>query len=145
MIADNGVLEPAMMRPVLEAHVRPNSTASPSPASTPTETETFVGADELLRAWGRGVRPDADPGTVGYHLSALYSLIGWLSWERIVRAWEAAQGSDGATGHATGSSDLERIRAFKNTILGATWVESGEGEAGPPPVQGPAERLVAAV
>ena len=56
----------------------------------------------------------ADPGTVGYHLSALYSPIGWLSWERIVRAWEAAQGSD------------EAIRAFKNTILGETWVETGE-------------------
>jgi len=34
----------------------------------------------------------ADPTTVGYHLSALYSPIGWLSWERIVRAWDAAQG-----------------------------------------------------
>jgi phage terminase large subunit GpA-like protein len=56
----------------------------------------------------------ADPGTVGYHLSALYSPIGWLSWERIVRAWDAAQGSD------------EAIRAFKNTILGETWVETGE-------------------
>lgn len=56
----------------------------------------------------------ADPGTVGYHLSALYSPIGWLSWERIVRSWEAAQGSD------------EAIRAFKNTILGETWVETGE-------------------
>ena len=56
----------------------------------------------------------ADPGTVGYHLSALYSPIGWLSWERIVRAWDAAQGSD------------EAIKAFRNTILGETWVESGE-------------------
>ena len=36
------------------------------------------------------------PTTVGYHLSALYSPIGWLSWERIVRSWEAAQGSDEA-------------------------------------------------
>jgi len=56
----------------------------------------------------------ADPTTVGYHLSALYSPIGWLSWERIVRAWEAAQGSD------------EAIKAFRNTILGETWVETGE-------------------
>ena len=56
----------------------------------------------------------ADPNTVGYHLSALYSPIGWLSWERIVRAWEAAQGSD------------EAIKAFRNTILGETWVETGE-------------------
>jgi phage terminase large subunit GpA-like protein len=62
----------------------------------------------------RATATAADPGTVGYHLSALYSPIGWLSWERIVRAWEAAQGSD------------EAIRAFKNTILGETWVESGE-------------------
>ena len=38
----------------------PNSTASPRSASTFAEAETFDGADELLRAWGRGVRPDAD-------------------------------------------------------------------------------------
>lgn len=56
----------------------------------------------------------ADPTTVGYHLSALYSPIGWLSWQRIARSWEAAQGSD------------EAIKAFRNTILGETWVESGE-------------------
>ena len=64
-------------------------------------------------AW-RATATAADPTTVGYHLSALYSPIGWLSWERIVRAWDAAQGSD------------EAIKAFRNTILGETWVESGE-------------------
>jgi len=62
----------------------------------------------------RATATAADPGTVGYHLSALYSPIGWLSWERIVRAWDAAQGSD------------EAIKAFRNTILGETWVETGE-------------------
>ncbi len=62
----------------------------------------------------RATAESADPTTVGYHLSALYSPAGWLSWERIARSWEAAQGSDDA------------IRAFKNTILGETWVESGE-------------------
>jgi phage terminase large subunit GpA-like protein len=56
----------------------------------------------------------ADPTTVGYHLSALYSPVGWLSWHRIARGWEAAQGSD------------EAIKAFRNTILGETWVETGE-------------------
>jgi phage terminase large subunit GpA-like protein len=40
--------------------------------------------------------------------------VGWLSWERIARAWEGCQGSD------------EAIRAFRNTILGETWVETGE-------------------
>ena len=56
----------------------------------------------------------ADPTTVGYHLSALYSPIGWLSWARIARAHEAAQGND------------EAMRAFRNTVLGETWFETGE-------------------
>ena len=64
-------------------------------------------------AW-RATSMSADPATIGFHLSALYSPVGWLSWERIARAWEAAQGSD------------EAIRAFRNTILGETWVETGE-------------------
>ncbi len=66
-----------------------------------------------LGEW-RATAVASDPTTVGYHLSALYSPIGWLSWERIVRAWDAAQGSD------------EAIKAFRNTILGETWVETGE-------------------
>ena len=81
-----------------------------------------------LRAAHRGAPQDGDAGgrrmagdrrrppirpRSAIHLSALYSPIGWLSWERIVRAWEAAQGSD------------EAIKAFRNTILGETWVETG--------------------
>ena len=63
--------------------------------------------------WRATAGPE-DPGTVGYHLSALYSPVGWLGWDRIARAWEAARGSD------------EAIKAFRNTILGETWVETGE-------------------
>jgi phage terminase large subunit GpA-like protein len=65
-------------------------------------------------------RPTADPasregaGTVGFHLSALYSPIGWLSWAEIARLWEAAQTSD------------EAKRSFRNSVLGETWVEAGE-------------------
>ncbi|WBQ12872.1 phage terminase large subunit family protein [Hyphomonadaceae bacterium BL14] len=62
----------------------------------------------------RATATSVDPGTVGYHLSALYSPVGWLSWEQIARSWEAAQGSD------------EAIKAFRNTILGETWMETGE-------------------
>ncbi len=62
----------------------------------------------------RGTAEAVDPSTIGFHLSALYSPVGWLSWERIARSWEAAQGSD------------EAIRAFRNTVLGETWVETGE-------------------
>ena len=55
-----------------------------------------------------------DPSTIGFHLSALYSPPGWKSWADIARDKEAAKGSD------------EAERAFRNNILGETWVESGE-------------------
>jgi phage terminase large subunit GpA-like protein len=55
-----------------------------------------------------------DPGTIGFHLSALYSPVGWFSWGDIARMWEAAQSTD------------EAKRTFKNGVLGLTWVETGE-------------------
>ncbi|GIK83112.1 MAG: terminase [Alphaproteobacteria bacterium] len=61
-------------------------------------------------------RPTAeaqDPGTIGFHISALYSPVGWLSWENIARLWEAA------------TTD-EAKRSFKNSVLGETWIETGE-------------------
>ncbi|HYD30136.1 MAG TPA: terminase gpA endonuclease subunit [Azospirillaceae bacterium] len=54
-----------------------------------------------------------DPGTIGFHLSALYSPVGWMGWTDIARQWEAA------------TTDEAR-RSFKNSVLGETWVESGE-------------------
>ncbi len=62
----------------------------------------------------RAERASDDPLTVGFHISSLYSPYGWLSWERIARDWEAAQGND------------EAMKGFKNSVLGETWVESGE-------------------
>ena len=56
----------------------------------------------------------ADPRSIGFHLSSLYSPVGWLSWADIARQWEAAQG------HA------EAIKTFKNTILGETFAEQSE-------------------
>ena len=56
----------------------------------------------------------ADPLTIGFHLSGLYSPVGWLSWERIAREWEGCQGSD------------EAKRSFINGVLGETWTETGE-------------------
>jgi phage terminase large subunit GpA-like protein len=61
-------------------------------------------------------RPTAqalDPGTLGFHLSALYSPVGWMSWAMIAQMWELA------------STD-EAKRSFKNAVLGETWVETGE-------------------
>ena len=56
----------------------------------------------------------SDGNTAGYHLSSLYSPVGWRSWRQIAVAWLAAQGSDSA------------IKSVKNTELGETWEESGE-------------------
>jgi phage terminase large subunit GpA-like protein len=53
-------------------------------------------------------------GTVGFHISGLYSPLGWLSWEEIARGWEAAQGNDAA------------LKTLRNTVQGVTWQEKGE-------------------
>mgnify|MGYP001090145993 FL=1 len=55
-----------------------------------------------------------DPHTVGFHISALYSPVGWLSWEQIARDWETAQGKP------------EDLKTFRNTVLGETWQDRGE-------------------
>ncbi len=57
---------------------------------------------------------EGDAKTAGFHLSSLYSPLGWRSWAQIAAAWLAAQGSDAA------------IKSVKNTELGETWVETGE-------------------
>jgi len=56
--------------------------------------------------------------TAGFHLSSLYSPIGWRSWRDIAMAWERAISKE------SGSS--AEIKTFKNTELGETWVEEGE-------------------
>jgi phage terminase large subunit GpA-like protein len=71
-------------------------------------------AEMLARGEWRATAVSKDPKTIGFHLSALYSPLGWKSWADIAREWLAARGSD------------ERLRAARNTLLGETWVESGE-------------------
>ncbi len=68
----------------------------------------------LERGEWRPTAISADPHAIGFHLSALYSPMGWKSWGQIARDWLAAQGSD------------EMLRAARNTLLGETWVESGD-------------------
>ena len=55
-----------------------------------------------------------DPHAIGFHISALYSPVGWFSWSQAARDWEAAQG------------DARAIKTFRNTVLGETWQEQGE-------------------
>ncbi|WP_157314573.1 phage terminase large subunit family protein [Chitinibacter sp. GC72] len=62
--------------------------------------------------------PGCQSKTAGFHLSSLYSPVGWRSWADIAAAWEAAVNQE------TGSSSA--IKTFKNTELGETWLEDGE-------------------
>ncbi|WP_019561422.1 phage terminase large subunit family protein [Caldimonas manganoxidans] len=64
----------------------------------------------------RAMAPGAK--TAGFHLSSLYSPLGWRSWRDIAAAWEAAVSKE--------SGSAAAIKTFKNTELGETWVEEGE-------------------
>lgn len=84
---------------------------------------------ERFKTWmmdpenGAEWQPTADPEqierarqacVIGFHISGLYSPVGWQSWESIARQHESARGKDA------------QMKAFKNTVLGETWEERGE-------------------
>lgn len=50
----------------------------------------------------------------GYHISSLYSPLGWFSWKDCVDKYLDAQKSD------------EAMRVFQNTVLGQTYADTGE-------------------
>jgi phage terminase large subunit GpA-like protein len=62
----------------------------------------------------RPTKPGTDPRVRGYHLNALYSPVGWLSWGGI------------ATGFVKSKKDPQKLRVWTNTVLGETWTERGE-------------------
>lgn len=65
-------------------------------------------------------RPGAQAGRVrGFHLSSLYSPLGWLSWRQLVVEWEAAR-------TASRSGDQALLRVFINTRLAETFEEQGD-------------------
>jgi phage terminase large subunit GpA-like protein len=65
-------------------------------------------------------RPGAHGGRVrGFHLSSLYSPLGWLSWAELVAEWQRAI-------DAARSGDHSLLRVFINTRLAETFEESGD-------------------
>lgn len=52
-----------------------------------------------------------------FHLSALYSPLGWYSWSTMAEDWELAQG------------DVKLLKIFVNTVLGEVFAERGEAPA----------------
>lgn len=62
----------------------------------------------------RPENPSADPKVRGYHLNALYSPIGWLSWGQIAETFIKVR------------KKPEKLRVFTNTVLAEPWAEKGE-------------------
>ena len=52
-----------------------------------------------------------DGKTAGFHLSSLYSPLGWKSWEEVVEDFLRSKG------------DAPRLKTWVNTVLGETWEE----------------------
>lgn len=64
--------------------------------------------------WRATLPANKKPKVRGYHISSLYSPLGWLSWEQIARQYEDAQ------------KDQALMKVFVNTILGETYKDTGE-------------------
>ena len=64
--------------------------------------------------WIASAPDNSSDKKVGYHLSSLYSPLGWYSWADAVRDFEAAK------------NDQNKTKAFVNTVLGECYTEKGE-------------------
>ena len=65
---------------------------------------------------GQWIATNPDPKnkrTAGFHLSSLYSPVGWYSWKDAVKDWLEAQ------------KNVTLLKAFVNTVLGETWKTDG--------------------
>jgi phage terminase large subunit GpA-like protein len=69
---------------------------------------------EMLRRGEWRATAEGDGRTIGFHLSSLYSPVGWMSWVEIAQRWEAAQG------------DPDLLKEFVNTVTGEVWQAKGD-------------------
>ena len=70
----------------------------------------------LAKGEWRATAEGRNESVSGYHLSSLYSPVGWLSWEEAVAEWEEARDE----------KNIEKLKTFVNTTLGETWKDAGE-------------------
>src|SRR5206468_6159884 len=59
--------------------------------------------------WVATAPGNANIHVVGFHISALYSPLGWKSWADVAKEWDEAQG------------DENKLKTFYNTVLGETY------------------------
>jgi phage terminase large subunit GpA-like protein len=71
---------------------------------------------EMLRRgeWRPIAEEKANSKTIGFHLSSLYSPMGWLSWKQCAQNYEMAK------------DDEQLLKAWTNTTLEIPWEEKGE-------------------
>ena len=73
----------------------------------------------FMLAHGRW-KAEGTPGRVAsFHLSALYSPLGWYSWETAAAEFYEAN-------EAAKAGDVSRLRAWTNTVLAETWEDQGD-------------------
>jgi phage terminase large subunit GpA-like protein len=82
--------------------------------SFPEHHKTMMLEEGEWRPTRSAVAGPADISVHGYHLSGLYSPIGWLSWAQIAKAWESA------------AADPDARKTFVNTVLGEDWEEEAD-------------------
>lgn len=70
-----------------------------------------------MLAAGRWTATNPGHWRVGFHLSSLYSPVGWYSWVDAARDFEDSEG------------DVNKRKAFYNTVLGLPWEEDNESLA----------------
>lgn len=74
--------------------------------------------EEHLKTWmlENGVWKKSNPSSkiAGFHLSSLYSPVGWFSWADAVKQFLDAKNKDNL------------LKVWVNTVLGETWLEKGE-------------------
>ena len=70
---------------------------------------------EMLAAghWEPTAEP-SEPHLVSYHLSSLYSPVGWFSWREAVQQWESDH------------KNQDKLKVFVNTVLGEPWKSKGD-------------------
>ena len=68
----------------------------------------------LKKGEWRATAVSTDPVLRSYHLNGLYSPVGMYSWEDVVRDWLGSQ------------NDINKLKAFVNTVLGEPWEERGD-------------------
>lgn len=73
---------------------------------------------DMLKAGEWRPTATSDGRTVGFHLSSLYSPLGWKSWSEIVAEFMQAKG------------DAPLLKTFVNTVLGETWEDDYAAKIG---------------